>query len=189
VPESKGNLECEIEFDTFLNSTIGKIIAGNLLSSCGPVTHYTIGWYKDGNYSSPEIITGYGTTFNNFQFVYPFQHPLTGNSSPLVPAGDYEGIIHDVVINGVIYSSVSGSGGGIPIPFESCFDTIVVDPLNCNNGTSPGKYSHQITFNSQAVGTTPSPVSTTYILEPSNETPLLAQSEIAFTSLWIIDCS
>jgi hypothetical protein len=157
--------ECGIGFDTFEISSIGKIIAGNVTSSCGPVTDYTIGWYKDGDYSAPEIVSGYGSTFN-----YPVgPHPLTGNSSPLVLAGSYEGIIHDIIINGITYSTVSGSANGIPIPFESCFNTVVVDPLNCDNGTSPGKYSHQFTFNSQAVGTLPIPTSVTYVLNTSTQ--------------------
>jgi len=157
--------ECGIGFDIFDTSTIGKIIAGNVTSSCGPVTDYTIGWYKDGDYSAPEIISGYGTIFS-----YPFgPHPLTGNNSPLVLAGNYEGIIHDIIINGTTYSSVSGSANGIAIPFESCFETVVVDPLDCNNGTSSGKYSHQFTFNSQAVGATSAPVSVTYTLNPTTQ--------------------
>jgi hypothetical protein len=72
----------------------------------------------------------------------------------------------------VTYSSVSGSANGTPIPFESCFDTIVVDPLTCDNGSvspSISKYSHQITFNSQAVGASPTPVSLTYALSPTTK--------------------
>jgi hypothetical protein len=156
--------ECEIGFDTFDTSTVGKIIAGNVTSSCGPVTDYVIGWYKDGDYSAPEITSGYGNIFS-----YPFTHPLTGNSSPLVLAGNYEGIIHDMIINGITYSSISGSANGIPIPFESCFETVVVDPLDCNNGTGTGKYSHIFTFNSQAVGATSAPVSTTYVLNSTTQ--------------------
>jgi len=158
-------VECGIEFDTFQTSSIGRLIAGNVISSCGPVTDYVIGWYLNGNYSAPAITTGYGTTFPNYQF----PHPLTGNSAAPVLAGSYEGIIHDIIINGITYSSISGSANGIPIPFESCFSTVVVDPLSCDNGLSPGKYSHQITFNSQTPGTTSSPSSLTYQLSPSTQ--------------------
>jgi hypothetical protein len=156
-----------LEFDVFSASYVGQIVAGNLISTLGSVTDYTIGWYKDGDYSSPEFISGYGTAF----LPYGNPHPLTGNQSVPVTAGDYEGIIHDIAINGVTYSSVSGSANGTPIPFESCFDTIVVDPLTCANGPFSGssKYSHQINFNSQAVGTTPAPVSLTYTLEPTTK--------------------
>jgi hypothetical protein len=157
---------CPLTFDTFLTATTGSIIAGNLSSTCGPVTDYTIGWYLNGNYSAPAIISGYGNTFT-----YQFQHPLTGNSAVPVLAGNWEGIIHDITINGVTYSSVSGSAGGQSIPFESCFDTVVAQPLKCNNGAYQGiaKYTHQYTFNSQAVGATPAPVSLTYALDPTTK--------------------
>jgi len=157
---------CILTFDTFLTATTGSIIAGNLSSTCGPVTDYTIGWYLNGNYSAPAIVSGYGNTFS-----YQFQHPLTGNGSVPVLAGNWEGIIHDITINGVTYSSVSGSAGGQSIPFESCFDTVVAAPLKCNNGAYQGiaKYSHQIDFNSQAVGTTSAPVSLTFALNPTTK--------------------
>jgi hypothetical protein len=157
---------CTLTFDTFLTSTTGSIIAGNLSSTCGPVTDYTIGWYLNGNYSAPAITSGFGNAFS-----YQFQHPLTGNGSVPVLAGNWEGIIHDITINGVTYSSVSGSTGGQSIPFESCFDTVVAQPLKCNNGAFQGiaKYTHQINFNSQAVGTTSAPVSLTFALDPTTK--------------------
>jgi hypothetical protein len=157
---------CPLTFDTFLTATTGSIIAGNLFSTCGPITDYTIGWYLNGNYSSPAIVSGYGNTFT-----YQFQHPLTGNSAVPVLAGNWEGIIHDITINGVTYSSVSGSAGGQSIPFESCFDTVVAQPLKCDNGAFQGiaKYSHQYSFNSQAVGAVSAPVSLTYALDPTTK--------------------
>lgn len=157
---------CTLTFDTFLTATTGSITAGNLSSTCGPVTDYTIGWYLNGNYSAPVITSGFGNTFT-----YQFQHPLTGNGAIPVLAGNWEGIIHDIKINGVTYSSVSGSGGGQLIPFNSCFDTVVAEPLNCENGAFQGiaKYSHQINFNSQAVGATSAPVSLTYTLNPTTK--------------------
>jgi hypothetical protein len=162
---------CTLTFDTFLTATTGSIIAGNLSSTCGPVTGYTIGWYLNGNYSSPGLVSGYGVQANGTPFPTPFQHPLTGNSAVPVLAGNWEGIIHDIIINGVTYSSVSGSAGGQSIPFESCFDTVVAEPLNCENGAYQGiaKYSHQINFNSQAVGAIPAPVSLTYALDSTTK--------------------
>ncbi len=157
-----------LEFDVFSSSFIGQIVAGNLTSTLGTVTDYKIGWYKDGDYSAPEFTSGYGNAFTPYQFT----HPLTGNSAVPSLAGNWEGIIHDIAINGITYSSVSGSANGTPIPFESCFDTIVVEPLECDNGNVSSlvsKYSHQFTFNSQAVGTTPAPVSLTYALEPTTK--------------------
>jgi hypothetical protein len=152
-----------LEFDIFSSSYIGQIVAGNLTSTLGTVTDYTIGWYLDGDYSSPVFVSGYGNSF----IPYNNLHPLTGSASVPVLAGNWEGIIHDIAINGTTYSSVSGSANGTPIPFESCFDTVVVAPLECDNGSvSPAvsKYSHHINYNSQAVGTTSSPVSFTYAL-------------------------
>jgi hypothetical protein len=156
-----------LNFDVFSSSFIGQIVAGNLTSTLGTVTDYKIGWYKDGNYSSPIFTSGKGTTFTPYQFT----HPLTGSSAVPSLAGNWEGIIHDIAINGVTYSSVSGSAGGQPIPFESCFDTIVVSPLTCNNGpySATSKYSHQINFNSQAAGATSSPTSLTYTLSPTTK--------------------
>ena len=158
---------CPLIFDVFPTTNIGLLTAGNLTSTCGPVTDYVIGWYLNGDYSSPVITSGFGNLF----IPYQFSHPLTGNSSVPVLAGNWEGIIHDIAINGVTYSSVSGSANGLLIPFESCFDTIVVDPLQCDNGPFQGiaKYTHQIDFNSQAVGTTSSPVSITYALDPTTK--------------------
>jgi hypothetical protein len=56
-------VSCSLDFDVFSSSYVGQIVAGNLISNCGPVTDYTIGWYKDGDYSSPEFISGYGNSF------------------------------------------------------------------------------------------------------------------------------
>jgi hypothetical protein len=160
--------ECGIGFDTFQTSSIGKIVAGNLISSCGTVTDYVIGWYLNGDYSAPALTTGFGSAAGPYQFG---PHPLTGSGAVPVVSGDWEGIIHDVVINGITYSSISGSAGGTLIPFESCFGTFIIDPLTCDNGpyVTSSKYSHQYNFNSQAVGTTPAPTSLTYILDPTTK--------------------
>ena len=170
IPQSPPPAFCEtcpLIFDVFPTTNIGILTAGNLTSTCGPVTDYVIGWYLNGDYSSPAITSGFGSSFLPYQQL----HPLTGNSSVPSLAGNYEGIIHDININGVIYSSVSGSANGLPIPFESCFDTVIVEPLQCDNGPFQGiaKYTHQINFNSQAVGTTSAPVSLTYALDPTTK--------------------
>jgi hypothetical protein len=157
--------ECAIGFDTYDSNTIGQIVAGNLTSSCGTITDYVIGWYLDGDYSAPALTTGFGSLAGPYQFG---PHPLDGNSAVPVLAGSYEGIIHDVIINGTQYTNLaSGSGKGEPIPFQSCFEITVAEPLTCDNGASPGKYSHQFDFNSQAIGTSPTPVSLTYNLDPT----------------------
>jgi len=171
---------CDLEFDIFSSSYVGQIVAGDLTSTCGTVTDYKIGWYLDGDYSAPVFTSGKGTTFLPYQHT----HPLTGNSAVPVVGGDWEGIIHDIAINGVTYSSVSGSANGTPISFESCFGTFVIDPLTCNNGpySASSKYSHQINFNSQAAGTTPAPVSLTYTLSPSTK-----HFAYAFSGLFVYD--
>ena len=158
---------CPLTFDVFPTTNIGILTAGNLTSTCGPVTDYVIGWYLNGDYSAPLLTSGFGSSFPSYQHL----HPLTGNSSVPVLAGNWEGIIHDIKIGGVTYSSVSGSAGGQLIPFESCFDTVVVEPLQCDNGPFQGiaKYIHQINFNSQAVGTTSAPVSITYALNTTTK--------------------
>jgi hypothetical protein len=156
---------CSLDFDVFSSSFVGQIIAGNLTSACGSVTDYTIGWYKDGDYSSPEFVSGYGNAFLPYQLT----HPLAGNTAPYVTAGDWEGIIHDIAINGVTYSSISGSANGTPIQFESCFGTIVVAPLTCNNGTFPLPYTHQKTFNAAGNGATPPVIGATYVLSDTTD--------------------
>ena len=160
--------ECNLSFDVFNTSSIGQIIAGTLSSTCGTVTDYTIGWYKDGDYSSPEFISGFGNAF----LPYDNLHPLTVNQAVPCLAGNWEGIIHDIAIGGTIYSSIAGTANGVSIPFSSCFDTVVVDPLTCANGpvsSSISKYSHQFNYNSQAIGTSPLPVSLTYVLGASTK--------------------
>jgi hypothetical protein len=42
------------------------------------------------------FISGYGNAF----LPYQLPHPLAGNTAPYVTAGDWEGIIHDIAING-----------------------------------------------------------------------------------------
>jgi len=155
----------DLEFDVFSSSFVGQIIAGNLTSTLGTVTDYTIGWYKDGDYSAPEFVSGYGNSFIPYQLT----HPLAGNTAPYVTAGDWEGIIHDIAINGVTYSSVSGSANGTPIPFESCFGTIVVAPLQCDNGTFPLPYTHQKSFTAAGNGAPPPVIGLTYQLDSSTE--------------------
>jgi hypothetical protein len=156
--------ECGIEFDVYDPTTVGRIIAGNLISTCGTVTDYVIGWYLNGNYSAPAITTGFGSTFN-----YQFPHPLTiaANTAPMVVAGNYEGIIHDVIINGTTYSSISGSGNGTNIPFNSCFETAVVSAFECDNGTFPLPYTHQVSLTATGNGVAVPPISATYNLSLS----------------------
>lgn len=158
-------IECNIGFDTISTSPIGRIIAGNLESSCGTVTDYVIGWYRNGDYSSPAILTGAGNTFN-----YQFTHPLDATTGPLVLDGNYEGIIHDVIIDGTQYSNFeSGSGVGTPIPFESCFGTVVVAPFSCDNGVFPLPYTHQISLAAAGNNLPVPPISATYTLSSSTD--------------------
>ena len=154
--------DCNIEFDTYTPATTGSIIAGNLISSCGEVTDYVIGWYLNGDYSAPVFTSGYGT-----QFTYQLTHPLTASAAPLVAAGNWEGIIHDALISSVQYSTISGSGIGTNIPFTSCFGTTVAAPLKCDNGSFPLPYSHQKTFTAASNGIAPAPSTFTYQLSSS----------------------
>jgi hypothetical protein len=153
--------ECNLSFDTFSTSTVGRIIAGTLSSTCGVITDYTIGWYRNGS-TTPTFISGIGTTLS-----YNFSHPMVENASPMVLDGSWIGIIHDIIINGIIYSSVAGVLGGSPLPFTSCFDTMVVAPFSCANGQNPPPYSHQISFTAQGNNATPPPISATYALSSS----------------------
>jgi len=151
--------DCGIGFDIYTLNTTGSIIAGNLTSSCGEVTDYVIGWYLNGDYSSPVFTSGFGTQFN-----YQLPHPLTSSGSPLVSAGNWVGIIQDAWIGGTQYFSTSGSGNGNVIPFESCFGTVVANPLQCNNGSFPLPYTHQKSFAATSNGVPPAPTTFTYQL-------------------------
>jgi uncharacterized membrane protein len=153
--------ECNLSFDTFSTSTVGRIIAGTLSSTCGAITDYTIGWYRNGS-TTPSFVSGIGTTLS-----YNFSHPLVGNTSPMVLDGSWIGIIHDIIMNGITYSSVAGVLGGSPLPFTSCFDTMVVAPFSCTNGQNPPPYSHQISFTAVGNNSTPPPISATYALSSS----------------------
>jgi hypothetical protein len=153
--------ECNLSFDTFSTSTVGRIVAGTLSSTCGAITDYTIGWYRNGS-TTPSFVSGIGTTLS-----YNFSHPLVGNTSPMVLDGSWIGIIHDIIINGITYSSVAGVLGGSPLPFTSCFDTMVVAPFSCTNGQNPPPYSHQISFTAVGNNSTPPPISATYALSSS----------------------
>ena len=153
--------ECNLSFNTFSTSTVGRIVAGTLSSTCGAITDYTIGWYRNGS-TTPSFVSGIGSTLS-----YNFSHPLVGNTSPMVLDGSWIGIIHDIIINGVTYSSVAGVLGGSPLPFTSCFDTMVVAPFSCANGQNPPPYSHQISFTTQGNNATPPPISATYALSSS----------------------
>jgi hypothetical protein len=167
--------DCNIEFDTIDLNPVGRIIAGELQSSCGTVTDYVIGWYRNGDYSSPAVTTGFGTAFP-----YQYVHPLTSTTAPMVLDGSYEGIILDAIVNGNQYSSViSGSGIGTPIPFESCFGVMVVNPLDCDNGNFPGLYSHQISLTAAGNGIPPGPTSATFLLD--NLVNYFAYSFAAYT--------
>jgi hypothetical protein len=92
---------------------------------------------------------------------------MVGDASPMVLDGSWIGIIHDIIINGITYSSVAGVLGGSPLPFTSCFDTMVVAPFTCANGQNPPPYSHQISFTAQGNNATPPPISATYALSSS----------------------
>ncbi len=153
--------ECNLSFDTFSTSTVGRIIAGTLSSTCGVITDYTIGWYRNGS-TTPTFISGIGTTLS-----WNYPHPMVGDASPMVLDGSWVGIIHDIIINGVTYSSLAGVLGGNPLPFTSCFDTMVVAPFSCTNGQNPPPYSHQISFTAQGNNATPPPISATYALSSS----------------------
>ncbi len=125
----------------YSTSSVAELVAGNLTGSNGIIADFVMGWYKDGNYNSPALTTGNGTLFS-----YDFPHPL----NVPVTTGNYEGIIHDISINNTIYSSVSGSAGGIDLDFSSCFSSQSISSQkssNANNtGLGSGSYSNYQNF-------------------------------------------
>jgi hypothetical protein len=157
---------CNLGFDTFLATTIGQIVAGNLTGSCDAnITDYVIEWYDVTNPNSPvfKFTSGYGTIFQP----YTSTHPLTNITAvPMLP-GIYKPFLRKVRLNGINYSYTGGTGT-VQADLD-CFDTITVtvSPLTCDNGVETGNYSHLIQFSGASVGTQPIPVSTVFQLSPS----------------------
>jgi hypothetical protein len=156
---------CDLNFNTYSATTIGKIVAGNITGTCeASITDYLISWYEVGDLINPVFTSGYGTEFQPYNYI----HPLTGTSSVLVPSGTYEPIIDKVVISGLTFSQTGGTGT-IPTNLD-CLPTFTVNALKCNDvdgGSDLTQYSHKFSYSAQTGGGIPQSVSTTFELSAS----------------------
>jgi hypothetical protein len=137
--------ECWFGFDVFTSQTIGSLSVGILTAPCtDEITDYAIDWYNSNG--EIELTSGFGD-----QFEYTYPHPLTGDQSPPIDPGIYQPIIRQVLINGVIYSSVEFGNNNVFDPsLSGCLPNyeVIVSPNTCDNGNTPnGTYSHQVYYN------------------------------------------
>jgi len=161
---------CNIGFDFFLPNTISQIVAGNLTGSCDSViSDYRIDWYEISNPNSPvyKFTTG---PVNTAYGPISYTHPLVGNTSVPVPNGIYNPVLTRVNINGINYSSTSGSGF-VQADLNNCFSNVTVNsaPLTCANGPELGDYSHIVNFSGASEGTSPPPLTMVYQLGPNTK--------------------
>jgi hypothetical protein len=155
---------CNLGFDVFSASTIGRIVAGNLTGSCSAnITDYVIEWYETSNPNTIVFTSGQGTEFEP----YGYPHPLTGINSYLVTPGIYKPYLRKVRLNGINYSYTGGTGT-VQADLD-CFETIsvTVSPLTCSNGTLINdNYTHQIEFSGASQGIIPSTIQQVFQLSP-----------------------
>jgi hypothetical protein len=152
---------CDLGFDVYSSTTLGRIVAGNLTGSCdNNITDYLIEWYNITDLNTPVYTSGFGLEFGP----YSFTHPLVGLSSIPALSGTYVPVIKKVKLNGVNYSSQLESG--FVQSTLNCFTntTVSVSPLTCDNGTNQGDYTHLLQFSGASQGQSPVPVQSTFLL-------------------------
>ena len=165
LPVQDNNLcvTCDLDFNSYSASTIGRLIAGNLTGSCeANITDYRIFWYETGDTTNPVYISGFGSEF----IPYSFTHPLTGSTAIFAQAGTYVPVIDKVKISGLTFSQTGGTGN-IPAELE-CFSatTVTVNPFTCDNGdgsSDDANYEHRVSFSGAAVGVTPQSLEGTFL--------------------------
>jgi len=155
---------CDLDFNSYSASTIGRLVAGNLTGSCqANITDYRIFWYETGDTTNPMYISGFGSEF----IPYSFTHPLTGSTAIFAQAGTYVPVIDKVKISGLTFSQTGGTGL-IPAELE-CFTatTVTVDAFTCDNGdgtSDDANYEHMVSFSGAAAGVTPQSLDATFLL-------------------------
>ena len=156
---------CNLGFDVFSASTIGRIVAGNLTGSCSAnITDYVIEWYETSNPNTIVFTSGKGTAF----LPYGYSHPLTGVNSYLVTPGIYKPYLRKVRLNGINYSNTVLTG--FVQANLDCFSTVsvTVSPLTCSNGTLINDdYTHLIEFSGASQGIIPSTIQQVFQLSPN----------------------
>jgi len=153
---------CDLYFDDYETTNIGRIVAGNLTGSCDTeISDYKIFWYGPNSTTNIAFTSGFGNEFSP----YDFTHPLTGINSPMQPSGVYIPVIDKVKLNGLDFSQTGGTGY-IQSELE-CFNgtTVEVFPFTCDNGTVVGDYTHRVNFAGASEGVTPLTLNSTFELD------------------------
>jgi hypothetical protein len=160
-------LVCDLNFDSYSGTSVGRITVGDLTGTCDPsITDYRVFWYETGDTVNPVVITGFGTEFQP----YSFTHPLTNTSAVLVTPGTYKPVIDKIKIDGVTFSN---TGGTNTIQADlNCFETqlVTIEPFTCTNGNSSDDilYEHRINFFGSSSGTIPQTLSGDFIFTGSS---------------------
>jgi hypothetical protein len=162
---------CNLGFDYYPTSTVGRLYAGNLTGSCQTdINDYRIYWYGPNSNTNISFASGSGTSFN-----YRYTHPLIGASGLFVKAGTYFPVIDKVKLGGVAFSQ---SGNTLysnnPVPaLLTCFNTVSVevDAFKCDNGGSSNlqQYEHRVLFTAVGSGESPGPLNSTFLLSAGTQ--------------------
>jgi len=134
---------CDFGLSGVSTSNIGTISAGPLTGTCqANIGDYVINWYGPDSPTNLAFSSGSGTSFT-----YGYVHPLT---NVIAIGGTYLPVLEKVKLSGITFSLTGGTGE--VLTDLDCLSSVVVQDFRCDNGTTPGDYSHGITFTSQANG-------------------------------------
>lgn len=140
-------VDCVPQLDNITQNAIGVLSVGDLISTAGTpcvVGDYVIDWYLDSISNLVEFVSGVGSDPAIDQL-----HPFINTAARPCIAGNWIPVIRYVYLDSVKYtSSYTPGGGNVYSPdLAACLDPIVVENLNCSNGTvSVGAYSHSIQY-------------------------------------------
>lgn len=165
IPVSDNNLcvTCDIDFNTPIVTSIGKISVGDITGNCdASISNYKISWYKSTNPLTPAFTSGKGTMFQPYDQV----HPLTGTSEVPVISGSYTPQLDYIELNGIKFSR-SGDTGTVLADLDCLPPSIVVEALNCVNGDGSSdlpQYEHKFAYSATTGGGLPQPLYSTFEL-------------------------
>ena len=166
IPVSNNDLcvTCDLNFNSYVTPSVGKIVAGDITGSCdASISNYLINWYNVSDPLNPifKFSSGKGTMFGP----YLYTHPLVGTSSPLSTSGTFEPRLEKIELNGVLFSKTEIPG--YILAEMDCLPSIEVTALNCDNGGDSSdlpQYEHKFFYSATTGGITPEPLTTTFEL-------------------------
>jgi hypothetical protein len=166
IPVSNNDLcvTCDLNFNSYVTPSVGKIVAGDITGSCdASISNYLINWYNVSDPLNPifKFSSGKGTMFAP----YLYTHPLVGTSSPLSTSGTFEPRLEKIELNGVLFSKTEIPG--YILAEMDCLPSIEVTALNCDNGGDSSdlpQYEHKFFYSATTGGITPEPLTTTFEL-------------------------